>query len=305
MRKAAARTTYLSFATGIALSALLLHGCGSEDAASEPVGSVSLPLSASANGIDYRLSPARLRVSGVSDPDFVQTYNASEQDVFRADLTPGQYELELLSGWVLNEGAAPVVDRVVLESPNPVPFEVDAGAVTQVTFVFGIGDSAISFGNGQVAVDIDVNDRRLECAEDGDCDDGDLCTIDECREGACVAAPVDCSDGNSCTSDSCDPSTGACTITNVSNGTLCDLDGTLASCLRGTCFVCTSNGSCSDSNSCTTDVCSIGGLCSYTTVDNGTSCTTPGGGNGTCFLGQCQPDLGGDGGPICQIPPCF
>lgn len=41
-----------------------------------------------------------------------------------------------------------------------------------------------------------------------DCDDGDMCTMDVCTDGACSHPAVSCDDGDACTTDSCDPSTG-------------------------------------------------------------------------------------------------
>lgn len=42
------------------------------------------------------------------------------------------------------------------------------------------------------------------------CDDGDLCTVDQCIEfaGGCVFTPVSCNDGDLCTTDVCDPALG-------------------------------------------------------------------------------------------------
>ncbi|MCK9521700.1 MAG: hypothetical protein M0R76_01490 [Proteobacteria bacterium] len=42
-----------------------------------------------------------------------------------------------------------------------------------------------------------------------DCDDSDLCTVDDCDPDlGCLNIPLDCDDGNACTADSCDPATG-------------------------------------------------------------------------------------------------
>jgi len=44
-----------------------------------------------------------------------------------------------------------------------------------------------------------------ECTVDGDCEDGDNCTIDTCDDdGSCAAEAVDPDDGDVCTDDSCD-----------------------------------------------------------------------------------------------------
>ena len=50
--------------------------------------------------------------------------------------------------------------------------------------------------------------------EEFDCDDGDLCTTDQCdHSSGCVNYPVDCSDRNKCTVDACNPETGECSNT--------------------------------------------------------------------------------------------
>ncbi len=49
------------------------------------------------------------------------------------------------------------------------------------------------------------------CNSDADCDDGDLCTTDECLEGECVSTPIECDDGLFCNGEeTCDPGTGEC-----------------------------------------------------------------------------------------------
>ena len=58
-----------------------------------------------------------------------------------------------------------------------------------------------------------------QCALVSQCDDGDLCTNDECDSGCCKNAPVRCEDdGQFCTgAELCDGATGRC----VSTGTPC------------------------------------------------------------------------------------
>ena len=51
---------------------------------------------------------------------------------------------------------------------------------------------------------IDCLGGGTPCSGDGDCDDGNPCTIDTCVGGVCVNTPIDCDDGNPCTQDSCD-----------------------------------------------------------------------------------------------------
>ena len=53
-----------------------------------------------------------------------------------------------------------------------------------------------------------------------ECDDGDLCTDDECdpADGTCSSVPVDCNDNNYCTTDpACDPLDGECPAGSAAN----------------------------------------------------------------------------------------
>jgi Dictyostelium (slime mold) repeat len=67
----------------------------------------------------------------------------------------------------------------------------------------------------------------LECQDDNDCDDGNVCTVDSCINGRCVHSPIDCDDGDACTVESCDPAIG-CVYTKIN---------------------------CDDGNACTDDIC--------------------------------------------------
>ncbi|MBI4716968.1 MAG: DUF4382 domain-containing protein [Planctomycetes bacterium] len=53
------------------------------------------------------------------------------------------------------------------------------------------------------------------CADVAECDDGNLCTVDSCTDGACLHAPADCDDDDDCTADSCEAVDGSCTHTTI------------------------------------------------------------------------------------------
>jgi hypothetical protein len=72
----------------------------------------------------------------------------------------------------------------------------------------------------------------LECAEDSDCDDADVCTVNTCVDGVCEADAVICEDDNECTAGACDSEIG-CEFTPVDDGTECD-EGNGA-CMAGEC----------------------------------------------------------------------
>ena len=93
------------------------------------------------------------------------------------------------------------------------------------------GDGFDNDGDGLVdCVDDDcASDPICACATDGDCDDGDPCTIGTCDLGVglCAFEAVDCDDGVDCTVDSCTPGSG-CTATPdhaaCADGDLCTAD---------------------------------------------------------------------------------
>ena len=132
------------------------------------------------------------------------------------------------------------------------------------------------------------------------CNDGDSCTFsDTCQAGSCLGDIIVCDDGNPCTDDVCDPITG-CTFPH--NGGPCD-DGnpcTFAdTCAKG---VCTSGVSldCDDGNPCTTDQCDDLEGClhipSAGPCDDGNECTA----GESCVAGEClptQPAQCDDGNP--------
>lgn len=150
------------------------------------------------------------------------------------------------------------------------------------------------------------------------CDNGDVCDGKEtcnAMTGCQPGTPLDCDDGESCTVDSCD-STAGCQHDAVADGTICQNGaGDNGSCQTGVCVVecvtdadcddsdvcdgaetCdTNNGtcqqgtplSCDDGNDCTSDTCDATAGCQYSNVNDGTTCTTSGGKNGTCSGGTC------------------
>ncbi len=129
------------------------------------------------------------------------------------------------------------------------------------------------------------------CVVDGDCSDGNVCTLDTCPVpgGACVHGPApncclvagDCNDQNPCTTDTCPVPGGACTFTPNAN-------------------CCNSNAECGDNNLCTADICSgPGGTCSYPVI-NGCCNTDMDCTKGNACSGSTCPVPGGfcQGGPI-------
>lgn len=56
-----------------------------------------------------------------------------------------------------------------------------------------------------------------ECTANRDCDDGDICTTDECSNSTCRNTPVDCPSGTRCL-----PPTGDCVVTECTSDADCD-----------------------------------------------------------------------------------
>ncbi|MFT5430342.1 MAG: hypothetical protein ACI9OJ_001016, partial [Myxococcota bacterium] len=81
------------------------------------------------------------------------------------------------------------------------------------------------------------------CASPADCDDGTVCTTDDCLEfngTFCQHGPIVCTDFNACTTDTCDPITG-CQFAPIID-----------------CLGCTTDTDCADGNSCSADRCTAG-----------------------------------------------
>jgi len=73
------------------------------------------------------------------------------------------------------------------------------------------------------------------------CDDGDLCTQDDCEGGQCTYAIIACTDFDICTTDACDPVDG-CVFTALDPCPGCDVDP-----------------DCDDGDACTDDFCGTNG----------------------------------------------
>ena len=121
------------------------------------------------------------------------------------------------------------------------------------------------------------------------CSDFDLCTInDTCVDGVCVpGAVLDCDDGNLCTADECDEETGEC-LHEPAEGP-CDDSNPCTdedTCLQGICLG-LSLTSCDDQDVCTDDSCSPLSGCIHThnvaPCDDADPCTT----TDVCADGLC------------------
>ena len=150
------------------------------------------------------------------------------------------------------------------------------------------------------------------CSGDAECDDGDVCTLDQCSEGACAHAPDpavgccvvdnDCRDVNPCTIDACVDqrcehvakpdccaSDGDCDDGNACTSDRCVTERCYHPRTTGAGCGCTSTGDCDDGNPCSMDAC-LSGACSYSKNPNSPSveCCAPG--LATCDDGDATTD---------------
>jgi hypothetical protein len=142
------------------------------------------------------------------------------------------------------------------------------------------------------------------------CDDGDACTVDQCRPTGCAHDALDCDDHDPCTIDGCDRTTGCthvpipscCTTDAACGGDRC-VQG--AACVGGTC-----RGGvpvdCDDGSACTTDACDREQGCTHTPIacNDGNPCTRDAcdpaiGCTHMSVVGCCNDDA------ECQRDPCI
>ena len=134
----------------------------------------------------------------------------------------------------------------------------------------------------------DASGNEATCQPQSTCDDGDLCTVDNCNGGTCIYTPVDCDDGNDCTIDSC--LLDVCENLPAPNGQFCGTGPELCEifeCMNGSCDPTGTIRSCDDGNPCTYDVCTgLGGggndgICNHEPL----VCDDP----GPCGTASCDP----------------
>ncbi len=141
------------------------------------------------------------------------------------------------------------------------------------------------------------------------CDDSSACTThDRCVEKACVGKSVDCDDDNVCTIDFCDPKKGC--VNQPNDGAGCD-DGNACSlvdrCTAGECKG-TEPLDCDDGSECTKDSCHSGTGCKFTHLngkvcDDGNACTA----KDRCWDGACKGSgsVECDDDNICTADHCY
>ncbi len=144
------------------------------------------------------------------------------------------------------------------------------------------------------------DELSFTCEIDADCDDGNLCTDDECVSGNCSNSPnfLVCDDGNECTDfDGCNE--GLCVGQPISDGTPCDA----GYCCGVMCveLACDIDSDCDDEDACTIDTCVFDAVnpcathCEYAPDPACPSCLpkgTPCDPEIPCCSGMCHPVKG-------------
>ncbi len=120
-----------------------------------------------------------------------------------------------------------------------------------------------------------------KCSANGDCKDGNLCTVDTCKaDGTCAFPLKNCDDNSPCTADSCTLADGKCAYKPANDGAKCS--DANACTTKDTCAVGVCKGGpapdCDDKEFCTADSCYMRKGCVHTNLkkscDDGNACTT-------------------------------
>ncbi len=222
---------------------------------------------------------------------------------------------------ITNLGLGAMVDNFIVSSP--------CLALTCVTDGDCVDDVPGTDGACAGTCGFVVTDQVCEAA--ADCDDGDLCTLDDCVSNVCDHVPAedccyedgDCDDGNPCTADACDlenspapvcvaPWVEECCLTNGDcfDGEICTVDtcpGEGETCTYPEIeSCCLSDADCVDDDICTEDTC-IANTCHNDEIccvddldcDDGDDLCT----DDACVEGYCENTFTGAQG--CCIEPVF
>ncbi len=217
----------------VALGAVTLvgaQGCATDAQEVAEVGQLRMALTATSSlGATYRLADAQFRITGPT----TTTFDAGpflDDEFATIDLSIGPYEIQLLSGWTLEKlGDDNVFTPVVAGRAGSAfrSFVVNEGETTEVSYSFRTASDEVTFGMGELAVGITVQEipSAWTClpgyydADDG-CDCG--CGVPDPDCAADPGGPLyGCETGQTCTEwGTCE---GAfCGDGNVDAGEACD-----------------------------------------------------------------------------------
>lgn len=124
-------------------------GCGGGGGGSSSEGTVAVGVVTDVSGATYRLSDTSFEVTGGTAPLTLMTTDGSGLTSLRSPLlTPGQYSVQLLPGWVVERqdgGSFAPVAGATLTSTNPQTVSVVQGQIAAVGFTFMVAGVAVDF----------------------------------------------------------------------------------------------------------------------------------------------------------------
>ncbi len=161
-------------------------------------------LGKSSSGTAYRLRDGVFEVTGTTTA-FLSTEDQPDADTLQLDLPEGSYQALLHPGWYLEretaDGTLASIEAVLI-SVNPTPFSIEDQRTTSVTFRFKAGDDILELGNGQLAIDIEVDDTAGgaggSSGAGGSGDGGGSSGAGGSTQGASCAVNSDCIDPEVC-----------------------------------------------------------------------------------------------------------
>jgi hypothetical protein len=140
-------------------TALAAVACGSGNPANAGLqtGTVSMALQITNGTTTYRLKNATFDISG---PKSVSVTPAADAVSFKVELPAGDYAITLRDGWSMlsSDGSTPFQPvNAALDGPATQSFSIFAQELTYVQYNFRAGPDVLAFGDGEVVVQIGVN----------------------------------------------------------------------------------------------------------------------------------------------------
>jgi hypothetical protein len=222
-RRNVVRTGWWAAAVVPAALVLVFNACNSSDQTkldvpggvlapleARELGSLYLPL-VTPDAVKYRLRDALFEIArGGAVIASLDSDADPDAQALTAELNPGQYQVTLAGGWLLerletNGSATPV--RAALISANPAFFSVRNGRVTNVAFTFTTSSGTVTFGEGSVGVRIGVADSAsltsCDIANQAGCPSGQHCLLANETGQTFCATPGELAVGAACSSEQC------------------------------------------------------------------------------------------------------
>jgi hypothetical protein len=194
--------------SGFALLGLM--SCGGETQTVLDVGTLELPLRATANGHTYQLTGYVRVEQDPWAPPYYSNYIYLDGDVVSFDLPAARYTSELQS-WQLAREVDGGLYRVEADllSPSRQSLTVFAGSKSTLTYRFSTDGFVVATGTGGVDVTVAVNETVPDCTPFGNgCGEGTWCAPTEltgravaCIEHGSVPLGEPCTSPTSCVAE--------------------------------------------------------------------------------------------------------